>query len=60
MVLALMNKFDPRILDVVNEYVDIRHVIDWRRVYGFTFSYNTRHLVVDCGHPQGGYVFSIE
>ena len=43
MVLALMNRFDPRILVAINEYVYKRPVIDWKRVWGYTFIYKTRH-----------------
>ena len=56
MVLALMNQFDPRILDAINEYVYTRPVIDWKRVWGFTFIYKTRHFVTN-GYPRGGYVY---
>ena len=56
MVLALMNRFDPRILDVINEYVYKRPVIDWKRVWGYTFIYKTRHFVTN-GYPRGGYVY---
>ena len=56
MVLALNNRFDPRILDVINQYVYKRPVIDWKRVWGYTFIYQIRHFVTD-GHPRGGYVY---
>ena len=56
MVLALLNGFDPRILDVINEYVYKRPVIDWKRAYGYTLIYKTRHFVTD-SHPRGGYVY---
>ena len=56
MVVALLNWFDPRILDVIHEYVYKRPFFDWRRVYGYTFMYKTRHFVTD-SHPRGGYVY---
>ena len=56
MVLTLMNQFDPRILGAINYYVYKRPVIDWKRVWGYTFIYKTRHFVT-YGHPRGGYVY---
>ena len=56
MVLALINQFDPRILDAINEYVDKRPAIDWKRVWGYTIIYKTRHYVTN-GYPRGGYVY---
>ena len=56
MGLALMNRFDPRILDVINEYVYKRPVIDWKRVWGYSFIYKTRHVATN-GYPRGGYVY---
>ena len=56
MVLALLNRFDPRILDVIIEHVSQRPVIGWKRLYGYTLMYKTRHFVTD-SHPCGGYVY---
>ena len=56
MQLALLNRFDARILDVIKEHVSKRPVIDWKRVYGYTFMYKIRHFVTD-SHPRGGYVY---
>ena len=56
MVLALMNRFDPRILDVINDYVHKQPVIDWKRVWGYTFICKIRHCLTN-GYPRGGYVY---
>ena len=56
MVLALLNRFDPRILDLIIEHVSQRPVIGWKRLYGYTLMYKTRHFVTD-SHPCGGYVY---
>ena len=50
-----MNRFDPRFLDVINEYVYKRPVIDWKSVWGYASIYKTRHYVTN-GYPRGGYV----
>ena len=52
-----MNQFDPRYLDLINEYVYKRPVIDWQRVWGYTFIYKIWNYVTN-GFPRGGYVYA--
>ena len=57
MSIALMQLFEPSIIDLIYDFLPMDEEDEWETLYGCTEIYETQHYLTYGGGPEGGYVF---
>ncbi|MFM7981469.1 MAG: hypothetical protein ACKPKO_19345, partial [Candidatus Fonsibacter sp.] len=57
MSVALKNKLDENVVDLINDYYDKRKPLEWEEVLAYKIINNVKHWITYMGKPDGGYAY---